>query len=81
MRLRIALYLPFLTGLVLGPAAGPAPPAQTASYPVPHSRAVQGHPIEPLHNQNGYALRNPKNSIVTSNWAGYAVANYETSLS
>lgn len=41
---------------------------------------IQHSPIEPHRDERGNAKRNVKNSLVTQNWSGYAVANFQTSL-
>lgn len=38
-----------------------------------------GRPVAPIRGPGGAALRGPLNQIETSNWSGYAVANFETS--
>ncbi len=37
-----------------------------------------GRPVAPIRGPGGAALRGPLNQIETSNWSGYAVANFET---
>jgi Peptidase A4 family len=80
MPLKIARYLPFLAAVIFGLAANPALPAKLPPAPAPLLSMFHGRPLKPYLDQHGNAIRNVKNSIVGSNWSGYAVAHFETSL-
>lgn len=47
---------------------------------VPAFAEIQHRPIRPHLDERGHAKRNVKNSLLTNNWSGYAVANFETGL-
>lgn len=76
MKKSFALYLgAILSVSLIGAAAAGEPPQstqQTMLAPINHS------PINPHRNFDGSLKRTPKNQLMTNNWSGYAIANFET---
>ncbi|HEV2098793.1 MAG TPA: G1 family glutamic endopeptidase [Stellaceae bacterium] len=73
-------YLAVLAAAIIVPASNSSLSAQTPSMTVPLSSKFQSRPIKPYLDKHGHALRTPKNALITGNWSGYAVANFETGL-
>lgn len=80
MRLKPLRYLLGLAAAVVGLAFNPGLPEKSPPISAPLSSKFQGRPIKPYRDRHGHALRTPKNALITGNWSGYAVANFETGL-
>ena len=69
-------YLISLTAaMILVPAAYAAESGIPDNQPAPLFRHS---PINPHRQGDGSLMRSPKNQLVTNNWSGYEVANYQT---